>query len=319
MKKKRVKLLVNIIIAIVIILVLIMGGVYFYINSLLGKVEKEEIQKDDIGITAEIEEEINNYENAEEVKNIALFGIDAVDGKVGRSDCIIILSVNKGVNKVKLSSIMRDSYVNIPGRGNDKINHAYAFGGPQLAIKTINANFNLNVDDFITVDFSSLPKVIDKFGGIDLEITETERNFMNRYIRQVNKLDNVNAPEVAAAGKQHLTGHQALAYSRIRKDGGGDQKRTDRQREVLEALFEQAKSISITEYPSILSEVLPLVRTSMDSSEMLSLGQSMIKMNIEEKRFPEDSLSNGQTINGGYYLVFNKEKTVENMHNFIFE
>lgn len=314
MAKKKMKLWVKVLIAILLIVILIVGGVYFYANSLIGKMDKEELNKDELGISNEVDQ----YENSKDVKNIALFGIDTVDGMAGRSDAIMILTIDKGNNKAKLSSIMRDSYVTIPGRGKDKINHAYAFGGAPLAIRTINENFKLNVDDFIAVNFSSLPKVIDKLGGIELNITEEERTLMNKYINQVNKLDNANAKAVQASGKQHLDGYQALAYSRIRYTSGGDQKRTERQREVLNALFSKAKQTSITEYPSLLNEILPLIKTSMDSTEMISLGKSMATMPLEQKRFPSDEDGKNSMINGVYYMTFDMDVVSKKMQEYIF-
>ena len=154
-----------------VILVVILGavgGVYFYGNYLFNKLEKVEIDKDNIGITEEVEEKLSQYSDS--IINIALFGVDAVDGEAGRSDSIMIATIDTVHKKLKLTSIMRDSYVAIDGHGNDKINHAYAFGGPQLAIKTLNENFDLNIEDFAVVNFETLPKIIDKLGGIELDI-----------------------------------------------------------------------------------------------------------------------------------------------------
>ena len=129
------------------------GGVYIYGNYMFNKVEKIEVDKNDVGITEEVEEKLSPYSNS--IINIALFGVDSADVSTGRSDSIIIATIDTIHKKLKLTSVMRDSYVNISGIGNDKINHAYAFGGPQLAIKTLNENFNLNIEDFVAVNFDS--------------------------------------------------------------------------------------------------------------------------------------------------------------------
>ncbi|MDZ7548740.1 LCP family protein, partial [Clostridium perfringens] len=136
----------------------------------------------------------------------------------GRSDSIMILTLDSVHNKLKLTSIMRDSYVNIPGRGLDKINHAYAFGGPELAVRTLNENFDLNIKEFMAVDFTSLPTIIDKLGGVTINIIPEEISHI---------------PGITSAGNQVLNGKQALAYSRIRYASGGDYKRTERQRTVV--------------------------------------------------------------------------------------
>lgn len=317
--KKKIRTSIKILLGILITILVIVLGIGFYANSLLGKVEKEELSKDDLGITDEIEKSISEYDNNKEVKNIALFGVDTVEGETGRSDSIMVLTVDKVHNKVKLSSIMRDSYVNIPGRGFDKINHAYAFGGPQLSISTINSNFKLNIDSFVSVNFSSLPKVIDKLGGIELNITNEEISFINRYIKQVNKLDNANCQPLTSGGVQTVNGYQALAYSRIRKDGGGDQKRTSRQREVLSGMLKKMKTIPITSYPSLLDEILPLVKTSLSSSELISLAKNTSTMTIEQRMFPEEGKGKNSMINGVYYMTYDLEEASKSMKNYIFE
>ncbi len=146
----------------------------------------------------------------------------------GRSDSIIILSIDYVHNKLKLSSVMRDTYVYVEGHGNTKINHAYAYGGPVLAIKTLNSNFDLNIKDFVAVDFEGFKKIIDILGGVEIEIKDYE-------------LPTMETVGIYEAGIYNLNGEQALAYSRIRKQGSGDYERTDRQRRVLEALFRKDK------------------------------------------------------------------------------
>ncbi|MDU3351583.1 MAG: LCP family protein [Clostridium sp.] len=127
--------------------VVVGGG---YVMGLLNKMDNIKLNKDNLGI---VEDEFKEYDNYSKIKNIALFGVDAVDGEAGRSDSIMIATVDPVHNKIKLTSIMRDSYVSIDGHGDDKINHAYAYGGPELAIKTINENFGMNIEDFVSVNF----------------------------------------------------------------------------------------------------------------------------------------------------------------------
>ncbi|MNI44393.1 Regulatory protein MsrR [compost metagenome] len=232
----------------------------------------------------------------------------------------MILSVDNVHNKLKLSSIMRDSYVNIKGHGKDKINHAYAFGGPELSISTINTNFDLNIKEFATVNFDSLPKVVDQLGGIDLNITSGDLKYINSYIGSLNAEKKTNAANITSTGPQHVNGIQALAYARIRYDGG-DQERTHRHRIIFEALFNTIKSTNKTQYPAILSELLPLVKTSLNSGDILKLATSSVSLSggLVQDRFPRDDNGAGQMINGVYYQTFDKAKTVEQMHQFIFE
>lgn len=281
------------------------AGVYIYGNYIFNKVEKVEVDKSDVGITEEVEEKLSPYSNS--IINIALFGVDSADATTGRSDSIIIATIDTSHKKLKLTSVMRDSYVNIAGIGNDKINHAYAFGGAQLAIKTLNENFNLNIEDFAAVNFESLPKIIDMLGGVTVEITSEE-------VSHIAGID--------SAGTYNLTGAQALTYSRIRYATGGDYVRTERQRTVLTKMFEKILSINPTKYPSLLSEALSMVQTSLDYSKILELGTEVLKMGvttIEQERFPLDGYCQGEMIEGVYYLTFDKASTVEQLHNYIFE
>ncbi|MBS6184183.1 MAG: LCP family protein, partial [Clostridium celatum] len=254
--------------------------------------------------------------------NIALFGVDAVDGGVGRSDSIMIATLDTVNKKLKLTSIMRDSYVAIDGHGNDKINHAYAFGGPQLAIKTLNENFDLNIEDFASVNFETLPKIIDKIGGIELDIDADELKYINGYISNLNNINGTSEPEIESTGLQHVSGTQALAFCRIRYTSGGDYKRTERHREVLTKILEKIETLPATSYPSLLSDILPMVNTSLDYSKILELGTEVLKLgdsSMELERFPRDEYCEGKLINEIYYLTFDKETTVNQLHNYIFE
>lgn len=303
--KKRSKVVLWILGVVISILLVTIGGIYSYGNHLFNKIEKIEIDKSDVGIKDEVEEKLSAYSDS--VINIALFGIDAEDGGVGRSDSIIIATIDTTHKKLKLISIMRDSYVTIEGHGDDKINHAYAFGGPQLAIKTLNENFDLNIDDFVAVNFTTLPKIIDMLGGVTIDITSEEVSHI---------------PGIDTAGTYTLTGEQALSYSRIRYASGGDYVRTDRQRTVLSKVFEKVLSINFTQYPSLLSEILPMVQTNLDYSEILNLGNEVLKMGVttlEQERFPRDGYCEGKMIDKIYYLTFDKENTVQQLHDYIFE
>ena len=309
------------ILAIVLVIILgAVGGVYFYGNHLFNKMEKVEIDKDNIWITEEVEEKLSQYSNS--IINIALFGVDSVEVGAGRSDSIMIATLDTVNKKLKLTSIMRDSYVAIDGHGNDKINHAYAFGGPQLAIKTLNENFDLNIEDFASVNFETLPKIIDKIGGIELDIDEEELEYINGYIAHLNSINGTSEPSIESAGLQHVTGTQALAFCRIRYTSGGDYKRTERHREVLTEILKKIETLPETSFPSLLSDILPMVNTSLDYSEILELGTEVLKLGdskMELERFPLDDYCEGKMINEIYYLTFDKETTVEQLHNYIFE
>lgn len=203
---------------------------------------------------------------------------------------------------------MRDSYVNIPGRGYDKINHAYAFGRDQLAIKTINQNFGLNIDNFVKINFDNMEHLIDALGGIKMEIKDFE-------------IPGVSYAGITKAGVYNLNGKQALAYSRIRKVDG-DSERTERQRKVLTEMFNKISSVGPTELPGLMNKLLPYVQTSLSNGDILNMGLKVSKSgikNIEQQRFPLENFSEGKLINEIYYLTFDEKATREQIYNYIFE
>ena len=288
-----------------------------YVIGTLNKMNNTTINQDNLGFK---EEDFVEYDNSEKITNIALFGVDAVDGQTGRSDSIMVATVDPVHNKLKVTSIMRDSYVAIEGYGNDKINHAYAYGGAELAIKTINENFGLNIKDYATVDFSTLPLIIDLLGGVEIEITQDEIEYLNDYINSLNSIEGTSSPNIYTPGLQPLDGIQALAYSRIRYTSGGDYERTQRHRTVLNALFSKLVSTPVTSYPNLLNKLLPYVETSLSTTDLLSLGTTVVGIgnNLEQDRFPRDGYGQGISIDGIYYLDFDKDIAKQQMRDYIF-
>ena len=288
-----------------VIIALILGGglyAYSYIQNTMNKMDKVDISNnaEDLGVT--------ENKNAD-IVNIALYGIDAAEGETGRSDSIMILTLDNVHNRIKLTSVMRDSYVDIAGHGMDKINHAYAFGGPELAIRTLNENFGLNITDFMSVNFTSMPEIIDMLGGVSIDITDEE-------------IATGQIPGLYQSGTQLLTGEQALAYSRIRYASGNDFKRTERQRTVLNALVVKMIQQPVTSYPGLISDLAPYITTSLSNQEMLDMTTkygSLAKQGIRQNRFPQDDDANGQMIDGVYYLVFDIPTVREKMDAYIFE
>ena len=306
------KVVIGIVIAILVIIVLGAGYVY----AMLNKTNKVELNKNNLGIN----EEAQNEATKSDITNIALFGIDAPQGQVGRSDADMILTIDNKHNKIKLTSLMRDSYVNVKGHGMTKLTHAYAYGGPELALNTLNTNFNLALDKFITVNFTSLPKIINTLDGIPVDITVGDLKYINRYIDNLNKIDKTNAPHIDKTGEQTLNGIQALAYCRIRYDGG-DQRRTQRQRTILEGVFKKVKAMPATDYPKLLDELLPYVTTNISTTEFLSLGKDVLSTNASsmiERKVPCDNHEKGMMLKGVYYMNFDLKAETEELHDFIF-
>lgn len=287
------------------IVLLIIGGAGLYVSQILGQMNTVDIAEadEDLGIKDEVSKKVTP-----KITNIALFGIDSRSPEEkGRSDSIMIASLDTKHKKIKLTSIMRDTYVDIPNRGMDKINHAYAFGGPELSLKTINQNFNMNIREFATVDFSGLEHIIDALGGVEVDIKDYEvKHIPDSFV-----------------GSQILNGKQALAYTRIRKSGDGDYERADRQRRVLEEIINKGLNTGITKYPKLLNTVLPYVDTSLSNTEILKLGTSSFNAdikNVEQFRIPTDDHAQAQMIDSIYYLVPQTlEDNVSLLHDFIYE
>ncbi|GLC29697.1 LCP family protein [Clostridium omnivorum] len=321
-KKKGKGKVIALVVGLIFLFIIAAGGTYGYLQ--LNKMKSAKLSKSDsdLGISDATQERLKK-ENADEVVNIALFGLDAREAnEASRSDSMIIVSVDKKHNKIKMTSLMRDSYVNVPGHGMTKLTHAYAYGGPQLAIKTINSNFALNIKDYVTVDFFEFGKIIDAFGGVTLDIKKEEIEYMNFYIREMNGLQKSNVPEIKKTGPQNLSGLQAVAYTRIRYTSGGDFERTERQRKVLTALFNKVQEAGVTKYPGFVSALLPYVETSISKVDILKLGTTVFTNGIktlEQERFPIDGYCNGKTIDGVWYLWTDIPATTDQIHKYIFD
>ncbi|MGL5066577.1 MAG: LCP family protein [Sarcina sp.] len=313
--KKRGSVKSKILIGSLIAILGIVAGIGGYVWALFGSMDKVELDKENLGSNVQLNDEYSH------IKNIALFGVDQADGAGGRSDSIMVATVDSKNKKLKLTSFMRDSYVEIPGKESNKLNAAYAFGQEELAIKTINQNFNLNIENFVTVDFSSLPKIVDKVGGVDIEIDSAELEHINNYINDINSKTGTNSGHVNSTGMKHLNGVQAMAYCRIRYTAGDDFKRTERQREVLEQIANNLFSMSPTKYPGLLNEIFPMVKTSLSTGAIMELGTDAVSIgnNLEQNRFPADADLKSEMINGQSCLTFNKQVTTDKIHKWIFE
>lgn len=279
----------------------------------------------DSDILAELEElKIKNNFNKDEIVNIALFGIDSrstTNSKHSRSDSIMIVSIDKKHNKIKLSSIMRDTYSYISGRGYDKLNHAYAFGGPELAIKTINQNFKLDIQDHVTVDFFGLEAIINAIGGVEVEVKSHEINELNKYIKEVATIEHKTPTLITHAGVQKLNGMQAVSYGRIRKVGNGDYERTDRQRAIIISMINSLQKLGLNETFKLAAQCSSYVNTSFTMAETVKLGtdilQDMSNFTIEQKRFPIHG--DGKLINKIWYMVADLDVEKNLLHQFIYE
>lgn len=309
----------KIILIILLILIIILGigagmGIW-YVNDKLGKLNYVEIPSDDIEVTEGIEEKMNGY------RTIAIFGVDSRNNELvkgTRSDCIILATINEKTKEVKLTSVYRDTYLELTGRSLDKITHAYAYGGAALAISSLNTNLDLNIKEFVTVNFESVVDIVNAVGGVSINITNEELKYINGYIDEINRVTGNSASHVTKIGKQNLNGVQALAYGRIRYTAGGDYKRTERMRDIMMAVVDKAKRMSITQLNKLADTLLPKVYTNINSGEIISLIPQLASYKITDSTgWPYNT--KGVTISGVWYGVpVTLESNVKELHEKVY-
>lgn len=262
--------------------------------------QKIDLNEDDLNVSSQVEQNLADY------RNIAIFGIDSREdtySRGNRSDCIIIASINNKTKEVKLVSVYRDTYVQIEGHGLDKITHAYSFGEAPLAIKTLNTNLDLNVKEFVTVNFDSVKEIVDNIGGISMQITDEEVSHI---------------PGITKAGTYNLTGEQALAYARIRHATGGDYKRTERMRDVLTAVANKVKTFNISQLNTFVDKTLPRVYTNITANDIFSLLPSVASYKITDSiGWPYET--KGITMDRWYGIPITLESNVIQLHNKVFD
>lgn len=256
----------------VLVLIILLAAAYFF--GVLNKIEFHNLGNSEAGINTDLDKD--TIKTLDGYTNIALFGLDNRSSNqygTGRSDTIMIASIDNRTKEVRLVSVYRDTCLNIGGGQYRKANAAYASGGPKQAVQMLNSNLDLDITEYICVDWAAMVEVIDALGGLDLEITETERKQINKYKKDIDEVTGKTTPEVAKAGLVHLDGTQATSYARLRKMAGDDFKRASRQRIVLQAMMEKAKKADIGTLLSIVNAVVDDISTSLSTDQILSLAK----------------------------------------------
>ena len=298
-KRRGLKAFGIIVLVLLILLAIIIGSIVWVINDKFSKMQQVDIDEEELSVSSEVEQNLSEY------RNIVLFGIDSRQdtySKGNRSDCIIIASLNNTTKEVKLISVYRDTYVNIEGHGLDKITHAYSYGEAPLAIKTLNTNLDLNIKEFVTVNFDAVKEIVDNIGGISMNITQEEVSHI---------------PGISKAGTYNLTGEQALAYSRIRYATGGDYKRTERMRDVLTAVMNKIKTFDISRLNSFIDFVLPKIYTNISASDVFSMIPSLTSIKVTDSiGWPYNT--QGITLDRWYGVPITLESNVKQLHEEVF-
>lgn len=308
----------------IVILLILVGGLFLFAK--MGKMNFSELNFENIGINKGVAENqvMKGY------TTIALIGLDKDSSlKQGNSDTMIIASINNDTKKVKLVSVYRDTYLRVgeDKEGNgiyNKANSAYAKGGSEQMISMMNKNLDLNVTDFVSVDFSAVAETAELLGGIDMELKEEEVEHLNNYCVETSEVTGMDyEPLEKKAGVHHLNGVQTVAYARIRYTAGNDMRRAARQREVIYKLVEKAKNADIATLNKIVDKVFPMVYTSLTKADIISMGMSMLSYDIEDQMgFPVDHLLGEKVkiaLNGLDCVVpVTLESNVIKLHEFLY-
>ena len=313
---KKQKITIFSLLAILILIASVVGffTFRFYSHSYQGKNNPTEVNT--------VDEDIK-FKEVPGITNILLLSSDARPGEdVSRSDSIMILTIDNINKKLKVTSLMRDMLVKIDGHGEEKLNHAFAYGGPTKTIETIQNNFGIKLNNYVIVDFNAFVKVIDAINGIEVTVKDYELDELNKYI-----LDGGGSEEdlLPSPGTYNLNGYQALSYARIRKVGNGEYERTERQRAVLQIALEKVKDMSTVKLVSLLNELFPYVKTNISLGNAMDYGFTALNVGkkcnfeIEQFRVPLDSISKGGIINNkGWVFVIDKVETSKALQEFIF-
>lgn len=302
-------------------------GVMYVVVTATDEVDRKTIDEEKIIINEEVAEILQEEEVHNAVKgyrNIALFGVDARDGELGkgtRSDTIIIASINQDTQEIKLISVFRDTFLNLGNDSYNKCNAAYANGGPEQAINMLNTNLDLDITDYVTVGFGGLIDSVDALGGIEIDVTEAEISHLNNYQLSMAEQLDVDYTPIKHSGRQVLNGMQATAYCRIRYTKGDDFRRAERQRDVLTAMMEKAKTASVSSLTDMVTAILPQVETSLSVNEILSVLGSVAGYDVvASDGFPFEDNRRGASVGskGSCVIPDNLEENVAELHKILY-
>lgn len=330
-KKKRQRIALFAVEAVVLVILVI--ALCFV--SKYNKMDRVEIDEDELIINEELRPETIDEEKIETntglgdhmdgYRNIALFGVDSRKGSLGKgtlSDTIIVASINEETKDVRLVSVFRDTYLNIGNDTYTKANAAYAKGGPVQAINMLNMNFDLNITDYATVGWAGVADTIDALGGVEIDVDSAEINHLNNYQVETSKSLGKTYTKVTSTGMQTLNGIQAVSYCRIRYTEGDDFKRTERQREVIQAIIDKAKKANIATLNSAANQIFEEVSTSLSLTEVLSLISDVNSYTIVETSgapFEEFRATGNVRSSGSCVIPVHLEDSVLKLHQFLFD
>lgn len=313
-KRKKKSFLWKLLRLLIVLAAIVLIGVYLVVHLVYGKMNYSPIES----VAAESVKE-------DGVTNILLIGNDSREnGEDGRSDAMILLSISNKTKTIQMTSLLRDMYVEIPGHDGNRLNAAYAYGGAQLLMETIEQNFGISVNRYVLVNFEAFANLVDAVGGVDLELTNDEVQYVNGYLVEYNMLtgkpEGTDYLDASLSGMIHLNGPQALAYTRNRYIGT-DFGRTERQRKVLSAVIKELPKSLITNPMGLVDGLLPNLTTNLTSGECYALGLQAGKLltyEIVQGSVPVEGSYQNATIRGMAVLQVDFDKNKEYLQSSIY-
>ncbi len=320
-QKKKNKQRNKIILIVVELIVLVVLAVALYGISKLNKIQRDDtFVPDEVEVNEDIQSE--TLEAMDNFETIAVFGLDnRSNGKLssGNSDVIIVVTIDNETKEVKMCSVYRDTYLDIGGGKFRKANSAFSSGGAQAAISMLNKNLDLNITDYVTVDFNAVVECIDLIGGIELTITDEEAHLMTGYMKEINKLTGHSSVVPESGGTYLLDGVQATAYARIRYTAGDDYKRTERQRDVIIKMAEKAQKSDLATINKVIDTVFGDIATSYSNGELIALAAQVFDYEITGSAgfpFTKNTITLGSK--GSVVAPCTLESNVIELHKFLY-
>ncbi len=304
------------------VLICLVGSAAIYVAAQWSRIDRQEVRADDLVINQEVMEKNANIDLGEGYTNIALFGVDSRDGNLGegnRTDMIIVASLNNETKEIRLVSVYRDTLLDLSEGTYQKCNAAYSYGGPTMAINMLNMTLDLDIEDYVTVDFGAISDMIDQLGGVEITIEEEELEAFNKYVTETARVAGKEAHKIDEPGTYLMDGSQATTYARIRSTAGGDFTRTERQRIVIEKAVEKIQKADLLTINNIISEVFPQISTSFTLQEILYYAQAYSQYKLlENTGFPFDQTTDTISGLGSIVIPQNLTDNVSQLHEFLF-
>ena len=312
-KKKSWSTTKKVVLSLVMVLVILIGtvlGFYKHIKNKIYVKKEPSISNND-----------SEFKEVEGITNVLLIGVDARNlDEPCRSDSMIIATLDNNNKKVKLTSLFRDTLVDIPGHGEAKLNAAYMLGGPELLMKTVKETYNVSIDKYIIINFWGFETIVDYIGGIEVDVKDYQLEELNKYIGEST---GGNDCPVEKAGIQTLNGKQALSYARIRYNVGDEYERTDRQREVIFKVIEKLQNTKPSKYLGIMNTMLEYIKTNIDPLEALNMAYTIYKfpsLDVEQLQIPLVALSETRNYKElGSVFLMDRLQNASVLYNFIYE